>query len=186
MQQRKQKDISYIIRKAVEYNIMTGRYLQIAKIHVPDSVITEPFRFCLYIPDKGPFADWYHSSKNFSADLCNLLNISVVETEFENEEMFLSKNLVDTLFIKLYSRTKKTGISADRVEDVLLSINAKSHTANFSKVEIKDEIQEKEVAQTQEIVNKGNTVQNKVVNKDESDEDINALIDDFSKFASFS
>ena len=45
LQALKQRDISYVISKAVEYHMLTGRYLQIAKINLNENAVSLPVRF---------------------------------------------------------------------------------------------------------------------------------------------
>lgn len=122
--QAKLENINKIIALAVEYNELTGRYIEIARIRLPEHQ-NDVFTLCVYLRDGTFFSQWYEKNHiGFNRKVREILNHSItVLSEDSCDEFLISYYKLEDIVNKVRYNTNRYSNNIDTVDNALLRLN---------------------------------------------------------------
>ena len=101
------KNISRIIVLVIEYHELTGRYIEIAKIKLPEHKEEKPVNLCMYIADNSFIYGWFLKNHvGFQSAIRNILNTSItaIPNDCVCDELLISCEQLEAFMANIRSR----------------------------------------------------------------------------------
>lgn len=111
------KDITSILALAIEYHELTGKYIEIARVKLPDTKY-EAVVFNMYFAQNTFMYDWFNKHHNgFQKAIRSVLNISITRLpeKFNGDELLATKSQLEQVISIARSKSCHTLDSIDVV-----------------------------------------------------------------------